>query len=321
MTTGLTERQQGILKAVRDLAEQNGYPPSLREVGAAVGLSSPSSVAYQLGVLQGAVSSEGAPPLPDAETGPGYLIPVIREKPGPPGRKGTDRASSCRRRLSSRVDLSAASLSGGCLEGLEVIPDQLCLGLPDAELLPDRLHAGGLPWERGLSCLQDLVQGLPVAALAQLVLRRLRGTPGCTWRRGLGYTRGGPGGSTRGLRGIQVLPHPYQDLGCGEVARHRPHAQEGPCSALRKPVGHVRPDRWPVPLPGSGAHGAARSCGSGRLRASRRTRRRPPRHQRGGGGRQRSRPARLRARAPGPGRRCARSCLLRQTGRRRPQST
>jgi repressor LexA len=49
---GLTPRQRRILEVIRDSVERRGYPPSVREIGEAVGLTSPSSVAYQLSSLQ-----------------------------------------------------------------------------------------------------------------------------------------------------------------------------------------------------------------------------------------------------------------------------
>jgi repressor LexA len=49
---GLTPRQQRILTVIRDSVERRGYPPSVREIGEAVGLASPSSVAHQLSALQ-----------------------------------------------------------------------------------------------------------------------------------------------------------------------------------------------------------------------------------------------------------------------------
>ena len=50
--TGLTPRQQRILAHLRDCIEKRGYPPSMREIGSAVGLTSTSSVAHQLKVLE-----------------------------------------------------------------------------------------------------------------------------------------------------------------------------------------------------------------------------------------------------------------------------
>lgn len=50
--TGLTARQQKILVFLRDEIGKRGYPPSMREIGAATGLASTSSVAHQLRVLE-----------------------------------------------------------------------------------------------------------------------------------------------------------------------------------------------------------------------------------------------------------------------------
>ncbi|MDI1289295.1 MAG: repressor LexA, partial [bacterium] len=44
--TGLTPRQRAVLAVIRDTVEQRGYPPSVREIGEGVGLTSPSSVAH-----------------------------------------------------------------------------------------------------------------------------------------------------------------------------------------------------------------------------------------------------------------------------------
>jgi repressor LexA len=51
--TGLTARQQRVLMFLREEIERRGYPPSMREIGAAVGLTSTSSVAHQLRTLEG----------------------------------------------------------------------------------------------------------------------------------------------------------------------------------------------------------------------------------------------------------------------------
>lgn len=50
--SGLTPRQRKVLEVIRAAVEQRGYPPSVREIGEAVGLTSTSSVAHQLKVLQ-----------------------------------------------------------------------------------------------------------------------------------------------------------------------------------------------------------------------------------------------------------------------------
>ncbi|MFK5632977.1 MULTISPECIES: transcriptional repressor LexA [unclassified Ornithinimicrobium] len=48
----LTNRQRRVLDVIRDSVDARGYPPSLREIGDAVGLTSPSSVAHQLKMLE-----------------------------------------------------------------------------------------------------------------------------------------------------------------------------------------------------------------------------------------------------------------------------
>lgn len=49
---GLTSRQRLVLETIRVLVERRGYPPSMREIGEAVGLTSPSSVSHQLETLE-----------------------------------------------------------------------------------------------------------------------------------------------------------------------------------------------------------------------------------------------------------------------------
>ncbi|MFC5141285.1 transcriptional repressor LexA [Actinomycetospora rhizophila] len=49
---GLTPRQRKVLEVIRDHVERNGYPPSVREIGDAVGLTSTSSVAHQMRTLE-----------------------------------------------------------------------------------------------------------------------------------------------------------------------------------------------------------------------------------------------------------------------------
>lgn len=48
----LTPRQRKVLEFIADAISTRGYPPSMREIGSAVGLTSPSSVKYQLTSLE-----------------------------------------------------------------------------------------------------------------------------------------------------------------------------------------------------------------------------------------------------------------------------
>ena len=50
-TTPLSERQQQVLDYIRSTVSDRGYPPSVREIGEALGLSSPSTVHSHLSSL------------------------------------------------------------------------------------------------------------------------------------------------------------------------------------------------------------------------------------------------------------------------------
>ncbi len=50
--SGLSARQVKILTAIQEGIQNNGYPPSVREIGEAAGLSSSASVQYQLKALE-----------------------------------------------------------------------------------------------------------------------------------------------------------------------------------------------------------------------------------------------------------------------------
>ncbi|MDO5494079.1 MAG: transcriptional repressor LexA [bacterium] len=49
---GLTGRQALVMETIRTALSERGFPPTLREIGDAVGLQSPSSVKHQLDVLE-----------------------------------------------------------------------------------------------------------------------------------------------------------------------------------------------------------------------------------------------------------------------------
>jgi len=83
----LTARQRRILDTIRAWMEQKGYPPTVREIGDAVGLVSPSSVAYQLKELErkGYLRRDPHRPRavdvrPPAETDP-ELLGMLRPTP------------------------------------------------------------------------------------------------------------------------------------------------------------------------------------------------------------------------------------------------
>src|SRR5690606_18304994 len=51
-TAGLTRRQRLVLETINEAVAARGYPPSMREIRDAVGLTSSSSVAHQLQTLE-----------------------------------------------------------------------------------------------------------------------------------------------------------------------------------------------------------------------------------------------------------------------------
>ena len=51
-TAKLSARQRRMLNMIRDFVGEYGYPPTIRQIGEVVGISSASVVSYNLGVLQ-----------------------------------------------------------------------------------------------------------------------------------------------------------------------------------------------------------------------------------------------------------------------------
>jgi repressor LexA len=77
----LTPRRRHIVEVIDDSVRRNGYAPSMREIGEAVGLASTSSVSYQLSVLEkaGYLSREARRPRTAALRAPappatGYAV-------------------------------------------------------------------------------------------------------------------------------------------------------------------------------------------------------------------------------------------------------
>jgi repressor LexA len=81
---GLTKRQQEILQVIKECARANGYAPSLREIAERVGLSGPSSVAYQVaelkkkGYLRSEAKRSRTTVVQASAPGPGYIeVPLM----------------------------------------------------------------------------------------------------------------------------------------------------------------------------------------------------------------------------------------------------
>lgn len=100
--SGLTDRQMVVLETIRLAIQERGYPPTMREIGEAVGLHSPSSVKHQLDTLErkgyirrdprlpraleiieaasapgGSGESQAAIPLLGHEAAEGTLVPLV----------------------------------------------------------------------------------------------------------------------------------------------------------------------------------------------------------------------------------------------------
>ena len=83
----LTAKQQKIYDYIQTFSAEHGYPPSVREIGAAVGLKSPSTVHFHLKGLEEAgviIKAEGKTraitavhPMESAPVRPEHRIPVL----------------------------------------------------------------------------------------------------------------------------------------------------------------------------------------------------------------------------------------------------
>lgn len=78
----LTERQSRVMDTIRTALAERGFPPTMREIGDAVGLQSPSSVKHQLDALERKGYIRRDPFLPRAlEVIEGPELDVEREEP------------------------------------------------------------------------------------------------------------------------------------------------------------------------------------------------------------------------------------------------
>src|SRR5579859_4136982 len=116
---GLTPRRRQIVDIIDDSVRRNGYAPSMREIGQAVGLASTSSVAYQLDVLEqeGYLSREARRPRTAALRTSGLGTSGL----GPPG-------------------LARVPLVGQVAAGVPILADQ---NVEDVFLLPRQLVGDG----------------------------------------------------------------------------------------------------------------------------------------------------------------------------------
>jgi len=127
----LTDRQRRILETIRDSVESRGYPPSMREIGEAVGLTSTSSVKHQLSALETKGYLRRDPHRPRA-------IEVVM-----PGQEAAPEPSASEVAVApapEREDLSMVPLVGRIAAGGPVLADQ---AIEDVFALPKQLTGEG----------------------------------------------------------------------------------------------------------------------------------------------------------------------------------
>jgi repressor LexA len=111
--SGLTPRQRAILDMIRATVADRGYPPSVREIGEGVGLTSPSSVAHQLATLEKLGHLRRDPNRPRA-------LVVADDAPG--GAIHADRAVATHAATTSGRRLSAVSNAGHSTDEAAMVP-------------------------------------------------------------------------------------------------------------------------------------------------------------------------------------------------------
>ncbi|MFV0287367.1 MAG: transcriptional repressor LexA [Demequina sp.] len=128
----LTERQRSILVTIRDSVESRGYPPSMREIGQAVGLTSTSSVKHQLTALEVKGYLRRDPHRPRA-------IEVVMPE-STPAAPDTDSVTRFAQHPDGTEDVSMVPLVGRIAAGGPVLADQ---AVEDVFALPRQLTGDG----------------------------------------------------------------------------------------------------------------------------------------------------------------------------------
>jgi repressor LexA len=116
----LTWRQRKVLQVIRESVQRRGYPPSMREIGEAVGLTSTSSVSYQLSTLQskGYLRRDAGRPRTVEVRLPGH--PAVRPEPE---MEDDDSAMDIASQEAAYVPLVGRIAAGGPILAEEAIED------------------------------------------------------------------------------------------------------------------------------------------------------------------------------------------------------
>ena len=119
---GLTPRQRKVLDVIRDAVDRRGYPPSMREIGEAVGLTSPSSVAHQLASLERKGFIRRDPNRPRAIEVRG---PEAEDDRRDPTGEGDERPAPCYVPVVGRIAAGGPILAEQAVEDVFPLPRQL----------------------------------------------------------------------------------------------------------------------------------------------------------------------------------------------------
>lgn len=139
---GLTARQKKILETIQRSVNDNGYPPSMREIGDTVGLASLSSVTHQLSQLEKLGYLRRDPKRPRAME---VLMPLTLDGGStPPGKAKAPRprgvGGATVSELGSAMDTALVPLVGRIAAGGPILADQL---VEDVMPLPRQLVGHG----------------------------------------------------------------------------------------------------------------------------------------------------------------------------------
>ena len=141
----LTPRQRSVLECIRQSLEARGYPPTMREIGERVGLTSPSSVKHQLESLERKGFLRRDPNRPRAmeivQAHDAQVVPLERgEATEAPGRAALSLVSEGAAPEDSRPAPSYVPLVGRIAAGGPILADQV---VEDVFPLPRQLVGDG----------------------------------------------------------------------------------------------------------------------------------------------------------------------------------
>lgn len=157
----LTDRQRQILDLIRDRVADRGYPPTVREIGEAVGLASPSSVHAQISALVKAGRLRRDP----SKTRALVVIDEVRPLPAPAPPDAPDLQSVP---LLGAIAAGAPLLANQHVDSVLTLPSQL-VGRGDLFMLEvqgeSMTGAGILPGDRVVVRAQPTVENGEIAAV------------------------------------------------------------------------------------------------------------------------------------------------------------